>query len=482
MKTLFSRILIAQVIAVVVALLVMTMITRASLNKGFKAFLERQEATVLQNVAPVLVQFYETRGSWSYLEKNPANWQRVWRMTRGAGSGPPGNAGPRQGRGRPDDRPIQDAGLEPQLRWMRSPDRGSVLRDRLFLLAADRQRIAGAQVESLEGITLEALEVDGDTVGWIGFAPMGSVLPPDARRFLQNELKIMALSLGIALVVAAALAWVLARTVSRPVRQLGTTVRRLSDGDFAARNSSSTRDEIGTLALHVNQLAETLEKNRTARQRWIADIAHELRTPVAVLKGEIEAVGDGVRRLDESMLASLTEEINHLAGLVNDLQALALADAGALDIQKQAVNLSCLVEQAADSYRHRLGEREIRFELDAEEDLEAIVDPQRIRQLLHNLLENSHRYVESGGRVQLRLEQDDGVRLFLEDSGPGVSDQQLEHLFDRFYRAEGSRARATGGSGLGLSICKNIVEAHGGSISASHSPMGGLALRVDLPA
>lgn len=482
MKTLFSRILLAQVFAVVLALLVVTVITRASLNKGFKAFLERQEAAVLQNVAPLLVEFYETSGSWDYLEQNPANWQRVWRLTRGAGAGPPGNAGPRQGRGRPDDRPSRESDLEPQLRWMRSPDRGAALRDRLFLLGASRQRIAGAEVESLDGITLEALKVDGHTVGWIGFAPMGNVLPPDARRFLQNELKIMAWSLSIALLVAAALAWILARTVSRPVRELGSTVRKLSDGDYAVRTANSSRDEIGTLADRVNQLAETLEKNRTARQRWIADVAHELRTPVAVLKGEIEAVADGVREVDERMLASLTEEINHLAGLVSDLQALALADAGALNIIKQPTDLSALAEQAADSYRHRLGERGIRFELEAGDGLEAVVDPQRIRQLLHNMLENSHRYVDSGGRVRLKLEKADGISLLLEDSGPGVSDEQLEHLFDRFYRAEGSRSRATGGTGLGLSICKNIVEAHGGRIEAGHSRLGGLVLRVDLPA
>ena len=482
MKTLFSRILIAQVVTVVVALLVVTMITRASLNKSFKTFLERQEATVLHNVAPLLVDFYENKGSWDYLEQNPANWQRIWRMTKGGAARPPGNAGPRQGRGRPEERPPQDPGLEPQLRWMRSPDRGSVLRDRLFLLGADRRPIAGAEVGNLEGITLEELQVDGRTVGWIGFASMGNVLPPEARRFLQDKLKIMAWSLGIALVVAAALAWVLARTVSRPVKELGRTVRKLSDGDYAVRTANSSHDEIGTLAEHVNQLAETLEKNRTARQRWIADIAHELRTPVAVLKGEIEAVADGVRQVDERMLASLTEEVNHLAGLVNDLQVLALADAGALDIVKQPVDLSALAEQAADSYRHRLGERDIQLELETADGLVAVVDAQRIRQLLHNLLENSHRYVESDGKVHLKLEQGDGVTLYLEDSGPGVSDEQLEHLFDRFYRAEGSRSRATGGSGLGLSICKNIVEAHGGKISASHSTMGGLALRVDLPA
>jgi two-component system sensor histidine kinase BaeS len=178
------------------------------------------------------------------------------------------------------------------------------------LLAEDHSRIAGAETEDWDGITLEAIEVDGEVVGWIGFVPMGNMLPPE-----------------IALSVAAALAFLLARNVSRPVRQLGDTVRDLSRGEYRARVGVGTRGEIGDLAVHVNQLADSLEQNRTARQRWMADIAHELRTPVAILKGEIEALADGVRQSDERMSASLLEEVDQLSVLIDDLQTLALSDA-----------------------------------------------------------------------------------------------------------------------------------------------------------
>ena len=259
-------------------------------------------------------------------------------------------------------------------------------------------------------------------------------------------------------------------------------MRELSRGEFVARARVETQDEIGDLAAHVNQLAETLEKNRTARQRWMADIAHELRTPVAILKGEIEALADGVRQADERMSTSLREEVEHLSTLVDDLQTLALSDAGALNIQKTPVDLSQLVVQCVDSFRDRLSARQLTVDLQVTAGVVLAADQQRLRQLLHNLLENSSRYVTQAGQISVLLTRDQaGARLVLEDTGPGLESDQLAHLFERFYRVESSRSRSSGGTGLGLSICKNIVEAHGGSIQAENSVMGGLKLQIELP-
>ncbi len=483
MKTLFSKILLAQVVAVALALIVVTVITRASLNQGFKEFLERQEATVLQTLAPVLTEFYESNESWESLRNSPQNWQRIWRLSRTQQTGPtPG--GPRQRRGRLRDEATSPPGPPPGsqlLRWMGPPDR-VILRDRLFLLAQDHSLIAGASTNAFEGIILEAVEFDGQVVGWIGFTPMGAVLPPDAERFLDRQIQITAISLALALVVAAALAFLLARNVSRPVRRLGDTVRDLSRGEYQARASVETRDEIGGLAEHVNQLAVTLDKSRTARQRWMADIAHELRTPVTILKGEIEALADGVRPADERMSTSLRDEVDQLSTLIDDLQTLALSDVGALNLQKNPVDLSSLVCQCVNSFRDRLAARLITVDLQVAEEVNVSADQPRLRQLLHNLLENSNRYVKQAGRVRLSLAQNEaGAEMVLEDSGPGLDAEQLDRLFERFYRAEGSRSRSSGGTGLGLSICKNIVEAHGGDIQATHSVMGGLKIRIILP-
>ena len=483
MKTLFSKILLAQVVAVALALIVVTVITRASLHQGFKEFLERQEATVLQTLAPVLAEFYESNESWESLRNSPQNWQRIWRLSRTQQTGPP-PGGPRQRRGRLRDEATSPLGPPPgsqPLRWMGPPDR-VMLRDRLFLLAQDHSLIAGANTNAFEGIILEAVEFDGQVVGWIGFTPMGAVLPPDAERFLDRQIQITAISLALALVVAAALAFLLARNVSRPVRRLGDTVRDLSRGEYQARASVETRDEIGGLAEHVNQLAVTLDKSRTARQRWMADIAHELRTPVTILKGEIEALADGVRPPDERMSTSLRDEVDQLSTLIDDLQTLALSDVGALNLQKNPVDLSNLVCHCVDSFRDRLAARLITVDLQVAEEVNVSADQPRLRQLLHNLLENSNRYVKQAGRVRLSLAQNEaGAEMVLEDSGPGLDTEQLDRLFERFYRAEGSRSRSSGGTGLGLSICKNIVEAHGGDIQATHSVMGGLKIWIMLP-
>ena len=185
---------------------------------------------------------------------------------------------------------------------------------------------------------------------------------------------------------------------------------------------------------------------------------------------------------DSRSLASLGEEVDQLAALVDDLQTLALSDAGALDLQRKPVDLTALVQQAAEPFGERFAARDISVELKLPSALEITGDAQRLRQLLHNLLENNVRYVESGGWVKIRLEtSSEGVKLSFEDSGPGVPAGQLERLFERFYRVEPGRSRVAGGSGLGLSICRNIAEAHGGSIAAEHSASGGLLVIVWLP-
>ena len=483
MKTLFSRILLAQVVAVVIALALVTLITRTSLNRGFETFLHRQETVLLQTIAPALINFYERQGNWRLIRENPGNWQRIWRISRQIqGSPRPGDprGGPGRGRPRDGEPPGPAAGLDAELRWMAQSGRG-MLRDRLFLLDEQRRLIAGPPVDDMQEMELEPIVVNGEAVGWIGFAPTKNPLPPDAQRFMEGQLKIMLLAFVLALLVAVVLAGVLARNVSRPVQRIGQTVRKLSDGRFDARSGDVSESEVGTLARHVNRLAESLEKSRTARQRWMADIAHELRTPVAVMKGEIEAIADGVRPADERTAVSLGEEIDLLANMVDDLQDLAMADAGALNLKREETDLANLVSLSADSFRNRLAERDIGLETDLDDAVTLNVDPQRIRQLMHNLLENSGRYTEAGGKVRIILEGGRGVVLTLEDSGPGVSEKQLGRLFERFYRAESSRSRSTGGSGLGLSICRNIVEAHGGTIEAGHSAMGGLSIRIELP-
>jgi two-component system sensor histidine kinase BaeS len=486
MRSLFAKILLAQVIAVVLALLVVVIITHARLDRDFIDFLERQETAVLEHLAPALGELYSARGSWDFLRDEPHGWLHVLHEARPLGPesarrGPP--PGPRRRAGLPAaDGPatVPTRANEP-LRWLRSFDRLQ-LRQRLFLLDERGDYLAGARVDTPDRQRLEPVVAGNATAGWVGLVPMRQGLPPEARRFLRGQLGVLAVSLLVALVLAGALGYGLARHLSGPVRRLDETVRDLSRGHYGRRAAVAGHDEIGRLADNVNRLAATLEQNRSARRRWMADIAHELRTPVAILKGEVEALADGLRQPDRKTFTSLAEEIDQLGVLVDDLQSLALADAGALNLQQQAVDLPELLRQAADAFGERLAERRIRLELDTPDTLQLYADPQRLRQLLHNLLENAVRYVTAGGSVRVAAERTpEGVHLRMDDSGPGVGAEHLAQLFDRFYRVEQGRSRAGGGSGLGLAICRSIAEAHGGRIRAEPSPLGGLAIHLDLP-
>jgi two-component system sensor histidine kinase BaeS len=227
-----------------------------------------------------------------------------------------------------------------------------------------------------------------------------------------------------------------------------------------------------------------LQQNEASRKQWIADIAHELRTPLAILRGEIEALQDGINQPDASTLASLHQEVSHLQRLVSDLYDLSMSDSGALSYRKESLDLIALLQETLTLHSTPLQEKGLHIGLAglSQQPVRIQGDPQRLQQLFKNLLENSLRYTDKPGQLQVSTQlQASMVTLVFADSLPGVPEDALPHLFERLYRVESSRNRATGGAGLGLSICYNIVEAHGGKISAAHSALGGLEIRVNLP-
>jgi two-component system sensor histidine kinase BaeS len=333
-RSLFAKILLAQAITVVLALLVVLLITRFNLQRGFMEFLEQQESSVLSQLAPALGELYEARGSWDFLRDQPANWDRILRQNRPREPGRPGaGRAPPPWRG---ERALEPGWLPPEghmLQRLVNRDRLK-LRERLFLLDRQGRLIAGAGRGETQQEATQAVIVAGVAVGSIGFVPASGNLPSEARQFLVRQWRIMTISLIVALALAAIPALLLARHLAGPVRRLDRAVTRMTQGDFDTRTEVTSRDEIGRLARNVNRLADTLGRNRTAQRRWMTDIAHELRTPLSVLRGEIEAAIDEVRPPDRRMLQSFEEEIGQLSALVDDLQALALADAGALSIRQ----------------------------------------------------------------------------------------------------------------------------------------------------
>jgi two-component system sensor histidine kinase BaeS len=287
---------------------------------------------------------------------------------------------------------------------------------------------------------------------------------------------------AILVLLAAGFALILAKRLIRPIRALAGATHDLASGRYHTRVPGTSSDELGQLARDFNSLALTLEKNEQARRQWVADISHELRTPLAVLRGEIEAIQDGIRRPTEASIRSLHGEVMRLSRLVDDLYQLSLSDLGVLTCRKEELDLAELLTDVLDSYREGLAAKEIGLSAEMEPRCILSGDRERLHQLFSNLMDNSLKYTDSGGSLAVRMECREGRAVidFL-DSTPGVSEGELEKLFDRLYRVESSRNRKTGGAGLGLTICRNIAEAHAGTITARPSPSGGLWIRVVLP-
>lgn len=352
----------------------------------------------------------------------------------------------------------------------------------LVLMDADRFPVFGPPLPP-DALALEPIIVDGSTVGWLGLPNSEQHRQAIEQRFSERQQRLL---WGIAiacLVLALVGAWWLSRALVRPVEALAALSTRLTHGDYKVRLAIQRAGEVGELIDNMNRLADALEKNRTSRQRWLADLSHELRTPVTVLRGELEAVQDGVRPLDSARINSLHNEILHLGKLLDDLHDLALADAGALRYRVEDINLSALVRSSTQAFQPLLAQKNqaLSLQLPAT-DLHVTGDAVRLRQLLDNLLNNSHKYTHGDGQIRVSLSGDtQQVTLVVEDSAPGVGDEQLPRIFDYLYRVDSSRNRASGGAGLGLAICQRIAEGHGGHLQATPSSLGGLRITLTLP-
>jgi two-component system sensor histidine kinase BaeS len=278
--------------------------------------------------------------------------------------------------------------------------------------------------------------------------------------------------------------WVATDIIVNPIRNLSQGTQRLIAGKFQTVIPVTSKDELGVLSSNFNSLANTLKENEQARRQWVADISHESRTPLAVLKGEIEALVDGVNQPTTAAIGSLHEESEHLTRLVNDLYELSMSDIGALNYHKTKLNPIQLLTSTLDSYQAECQQKRIKLdvEIDCQPNPVLLADSARLKQLFSNIIKNSLRYTDGPGKLRIESQiEDNRLKVHFKDSSPGVSEAQMGRLFERLYRVESSRNQATGGAGLGLSICQNIVTAHDGSISAEASPLGGVWITINLP-
>ncbi|MCR5863698.1 sensor histidine kinase efflux regulator BaeS [Aquincola sp. J276] len=461
-----ARLFLAVLAIAAFAVLAMGMAAHFSYTRGFIGYLNEQAMLRMEAAVPRLARAYAANGSWGFVQGNRPEWFRILRVPADAASVPAG-AAPSGGRAPPQ---VSDL-------------TGALLR---FTLLDDQERfVVGYGAVDGDSVRREIV-VGGERVGWLLMAPFQTVSGGGDQRFERHQIRASWAIGAVCVLLSAVIALWVARRLLRPVRSVAQATHRLAAGEYGSRVQVESDDEVGQLARDFNTLADTLERNERMRRDFLADVSHELRTPLGVLHGELEAIEDGVHAMSPATVKSLQAEVATMNKLVSDLYDLSLADVGALTYRKAPVDIVALLCTTLDGFTARLAEAglTLRTELPAEPPM-VLADERRLQQLFNNLMENSVRYTDRGGVLQVRVSSPAGaqaVQLEFEDSAPGVPAHRVTRLFDRFYRVEGSRNRASGGAGLGLAICRSIVAAHGGRIEAGASPLGGLAMRVVLPA
>jgi two-component system sensor histidine kinase BaeS len=423
-------------------------------ERGFVQYVNRADEARLELMTDRLAAVYAREDGWAALARDPDRWAAMSRDVLGL----PSSADPGQRR----ELPLT---IDP----------------RLLLLDADRTVLIG-RPEAAAGSVLKPIESSGRTVGYVGYAPRIERLQALERVYLRRQHQAFA-AVTVGMVVAAfVLAAGLAYWLSRRVRALVHSTNALIRGDYTVRLAPRGHDELAQLASDFNTLAATLAAAQEARRAWIADIAHELRTPLAVLRAEIESLQDGVRPLNQDNVASLAHETGRLTRLVEDLHTLSMSDRGALSYHREPVDVAEAVRDVVAAQRRETEGRDLDVRLDLEDGTLVFADETRLGQVFANLMQNSLRYTDAPGRLAIAVRRDgDRVIVDWQDSEPGVAADELPHLTDRLYRVESSRSRASGGSGLGLAIARAIVEGHGGTLGVAASPLGGLGVRLVFP-
>ncbi len=294
-------------------------------------------------------------------------------------------------------------------------------------------------------------------------------------------------AVGAVIAAAAAVAFFTAQRMTRPIAALTAAAQSMRNGELGVRVPAARPDEIGDLGRAFNDMAGSLQAEDQARRTLTTDVAHELRSPLANLRGYLEGIQDGVVEPDVATIASLHEETTSIQALVDDLQQLSLAEAGRLALHREPTDVGDLVERVVIAHAATAAGAGVGLSARATEGCVTMLDPERIRQVLTNLVSNGVRHTTEGGAVLVllhdrRSEADGaGIEIEVRDNGEGIAPEHLPHLFDRFYRADESRNRATGGTGLGLAITRELVHAHGGTIEVRSRVGAGTSFHVHLP-
>jgi signal transduction histidine kinase len=328
------------------------------------------------------------------------------------------------------------------------------------------------------------LDVDGQTIGYLIEAPTRLPWEPETPEgvFLRALNRSILFSAIVALILALVLGGVLSQSLTRPLRELVAATKVIAQGKLGHQVKVRSKDELGELASSFNQMSSDLEKSNQLRKQMTADIAHDLRSPLSVIMGYTEALGDAKLAGSPEIYATMHQEAQHLSHLIDDLRILSLADSGELPLERLWIAPEELLKRAAAAHAHKAQGKDISLQLDVQPGLPQIkVDPERIAQVLGNLVSNALRYTQAGGWIKLSAHTGDRtVDISVQDNGVGIPPEDLPLIFSRFYRGDKTRQH-NGEAGLGLAIARSLVEAHGGSLSVQSEPGQGATFIIRLP-
>ncbi|MFZ6773441.1 ATP-binding protein [Undibacterium sp. SXout7W] len=490
--TIASKIALAITTVAMLSIGTMAWITSQNLKSGFITYLSELEAQDLERLSKLLAEDYRRHGSFERFQHNRRPMRDLLDQLREPprpGSDrdqpppPPMRPRLRQATNGSEYEPTQEhppppPDAPPEQRPPLDPTRFG---QRISLIDRDGHALIGPA--DAPGGTIRPIMLDQQQIGTLRLAPLRQISNASGIDFVSLQIRHTLWLATLLIVISIIFSFWLARHLLRPVASLHRVTERISRGQFQARIVSVRQDELGDLARHINAMAITLQENEAQRSKMLADISHELRTPLTVILGEIEALLDGIRTATPAALESLHAEVLRLNKLVDDIRQLTLADSGGLHYQRQTMDIGELLRDILRRYQARIEAAglSLRSQL-PESSLLIHGDAGRLTQVISNLLENSIRYTDAGGRIHCDVStKGKFVQISIEDSLPGVPPHAHAMLFDRLYRVDPARSRECGGSGLGLSICKALVEAHDGRIDAMSSSLGGVKIQIRLP-
>lgn len=463
-RSLWLKLLVSFVLVAIVAVGLVAVLANRTTTHQFQIYVSQGRQLRAERLAPEVAAYYARTGSWGGV----AEWLASLAQSQSAGPG----QGLRLGLGRGEGAFVD--------RMLLVDARGQVVAD-------TAGELVGERLSSAELAGGAPIGVGGQLVGTLLIPAAGGVHTPPEDEFLSQVNRSLLWAGLAAVVVALVLGLLLARQLTAPLRALTQAAQRLAlrrqepgAQDDVPQVPIRSQDEIGELSQAFNQMALSLAQQETLRRNLMADIAHELRTPLTVIRSDLEALLDGVYEPTPETLASLQEEALLLARLVDDLRALALAEAGQLRLERQSTDLGALLQGVVASFDLQAESHGQVLALDLAPDLPfADLDPQRVRQVVANLVSNALRHTPAGGAVLVSAAAHPGeIEISVTDNGPGIPPADLAHVFDRFWQGEQGRV---GNSGLGLAIARELVRTHGGRIWAESRPAQGATFRFTLP-